>query len=95
MKFMPPDSPTAVYPIGKLPPGLDDDSEPPKAEVEPEPAPSLGLPTEFTPQVAAPVNRPTGAGAAKPLVLVAFVGGGMLLAAALLAAAASVLYLVQ
>ena len=93
MKFMPPDSPTAVYPIGQLPTGLDDDSAPPQAEAEPEP--SLGLPTAFTPQVAAPVQRPSGTGAVKPLVLVAFVGGGMLVAAALLAAAAAVLYLVQ
>jgi hypothetical protein len=104
MKFLPPDDPTAVYPIRSaeaeaepLEPDLSDEAE---ADENEDPLPKT---FEFADDTTAPratplpVSSPSEpeAGGLNPLLLVAFLGGGIILAALVLLAIAAVLFLLQ
>jgi hypothetical protein len=92
MKFLPPDDPTAVYPIRTV--KLDEELEPaPEAPPELEPAEmDEGLGLDGHPDLTSPKN---GSGGPNPLVLLAFLAGGMILAAGVLAAVALLVFAIQ
>lgn len=90
MKFLPPDDPTAVYPIGKLKQGGETPEPAPEAGTPappPEPAKPLFTPTPSGAHRAtpSPKHRSTGPAATHPALMLAGVGAvGMLLGALVL-----------
>ncbi|MCB9673693.1 MAG: hypothetical protein H6737_01175 [Alphaproteobacteria bacterium] len=102
MKFLPPDDPTAVYPIRAT--KLDEDGldvpepepEPEAAAPEPEP-PHEPLDEDFgvRPSSAHAATPAASAGGPNPLILLAFLAVGMLLAAGVLGALAFGLFLTR
>ncbi len=94
MKFLPPDDPTAVYPIGALRDVLDDQDDPTPAPAEPTPE---ALPEgALEPMSPAPTERANSAGGINPLFLtLGFLGGGVVLAVVVLGVIVMGLYLFQ
>lgn len=105
MKFLPPDDPTAVYPIRAAesepqplePDELDEANAPPVDDDDP-----LPKTFEFADDTTAPKATPlpsarpaADSGGLNPLLLVAFLGGGIVLASVVLLALAVVLYFLQ
>lgn len=93
MRIMPPDDPTAVYPIGQVGPLDDDDaSEEQEAATEDEVTEPAAPPIEAS---VASVADPGASGGFNPLIAVAVLAVGAMLAATVLGITALILLLIQ